>query len=41
MGTIGLDLSGSEYAVSICAKDSGGPYDYELTTNLVNYAKNF
>lgn len=39
MGTIGLDLSGSEYAVSICAKDSGGPYDYELTTRLVNMAK--
>lgn len=39
MGCIGLDLSGSEYAVSICAKDSGGPYDYELTTRLINLAK--
>ncbi|CDR30258.1 Putative aminopeptidase ysdC [Acholeplasma oculi] len=39
MGCIGLDLAGSEYAVSICAKDSGGPYDYELTTRLINLAK--
>src|SRR5690606_19311446 len=39
MGCIGLDLAGSEYAVSICAKDSGGPYDYELTTRLIQMAK--
>lgn len=39
MGVIGLDLAGNEYAVSICAKDSGGPYDYELTTRLINMAK--
>ena len=39
MGCIGSDLTGSEYAVSICAKDSGGPYDYELTTRLINLAK--
>lgn len=39
MGCIGLDLEGNEYAVSICAKDSGGPYDYELTTRLINLAK--
>ena len=39
MGCIGLDLSCSEYQVSICAKDSGGPYDYELTTRLINLAK--
>ncbi|WP_025724736.1 M42 family metallopeptidase [Acholeplasma granularum] len=39
MGTIGLDLAGNEYAVSICAKDSGGPYDYELTTKLIQMAK--
>ena len=25
--------------VSICAKDSGGPYNYELTTELINIAK--
>lgn len=39
MGCVGLDLRGSEYAVSICAKDSGGPYDYELTNRLINLAK--
>ena len=39
MGCIGLDLACTEYDVSICAKDSSGPYDYELTTRLVQYAK--
>lgn len=39
MGCVGLDLAGNEFAVSICAKDSGGPYDYELTTRLINLAK--
>ena len=38
MGCVGLDLAGSEYKVSIAAKDSGGPYDYELTTKLLNLA---
>ena len=39
MGCVGLDLAGNEYAVSICAKDSSGPYDYDLTTKLINLAK--
>lgn len=39
MGCVGLDLAGSEYAVSICAKDSGGPYDYELTGRLIELAR--
>ena len=39
MGCIGDDLSCTEYDVSICAKDSGGPYDYELTSRLVSLAK--
>ena len=39
MGCIGDDLQGSEFKVSICAKDSSGPYDYELTTRLINLAK--
>lgn len=39
MGCIGDDLSCSEYDVSICAKDSGGPYDYNMVTNLVKLAK--
>lgn len=39
MGCIGQDLAGNEYAVSIAAKDSGGPYDYRLTTKLVQLAQ--
>lgn len=39
MGCIGKDLAGNEYEVSICAKDSGGPYSYELTNKLVRLAK--
>lgn len=39
MGAIGDDLNGNEYSVSICAKDSTGPYDYELTNQLINLAK--
>lgn len=39
MGCIGLDLSCTEYDVSICAKDSSGPYDYEMTSKLIEFAK--
>lgn len=39
MGCIGLDLDCTEYDVSICAKDSSGPYDYELTSQLIEFAK--
>ena len=39
MGCIGDDLDCTEYDVSICVKDSSGPYDYDLTTQLANYAK--
>lgn len=39
MGCIGLDLSCTEEMVSICAKDSSGPYDYNMTTELINLAK--
>jgi len=39
MGCIGDDLSCTEEDVSICAKDSGGPYDYNMVTRLVNLAK--
>ena len=39
MGVVGDDLNGSEYTVSICAKDSSGPYDYELTNRLIALAK--
>ncbi|MGL4656475.1 MAG: M42 family metallopeptidase [Sarcina sp.] len=39
MGCIGEDLTCTEYDVSICAKDSGGPYDYNITTDFINLAK--
>ncbi len=39
MGCIGKDLSCTEFDVSICAKDSSGPYDYQMTTKLINLAK--
>ena len=39
MGCIGDDLSCSEHDVSICAKDSGGPYDFNMVTDLVTLAK--
>lgn len=39
MGAIGDDLMGSEYKVSICAKDSGAPYDYQMTTKMIQLAK--
>lgn len=39
MGCIGKDLACSEYDVSICAKDASGPYDYHMTTKLINLSK--
>lgn len=39
MGCIGLDLNCDETMVSICVKDAGGPYDYQMITNLENIAK--
>lgn len=39
MGAIGDDLQTTEYVVSICAKDSSGPYDYDLTNSLIALAK--
>ena len=38
MGCIGKDLACSEYDVSICAKDGRGPYDYDLTSKLIELA---
>ena len=40
MGCVGKDLAGNEFAVSICAKDSGGPYSYDLTSKLIEIANN-
>ena len=39
MGCIGLDLACTEQDVSICPKDSSGPYDYEITSKLIKLAK--
>ncbi len=39
MGCIGKDLSCTEFDVSICAKDSMSPYDYDMTSELINLAK--
>ena len=39
MGCVGADLECTERMVSICAKDSGGPYNYEVTSALVATAK--
>jgi len=39
MGCVGEGLQCSERQVSICAKDSGGPYSYILTGKLIAAAK--
>ena len=39
MGCVGDDLGCTERMVSICAKDSGGPYNYELVSALADTAK--
>ena len=39
MGCVGDDISCTEMQVSICAKDSGGPYDYVMTSELIAISK--
>ena len=39
MGCVGDGLQCREHQVSICAKDSGGPYDYGVVTGLIEAAK--
>lgn len=39
MGCVGDGLSCDERKVSICAKDSGGPYDYAVVKGLIAAAK--
>ena len=41
MGCIGKDLSCTEYDVSICAKDSSGPYDYQMVSELIELSKKY
>ena len=39
MGCVGDGLQCTEKQVSICAKDSGGPYSYEVVSKLIEAAK--
>ena len=39
MGCVGSGLQCTEKQVSICAKDSGGPYSYEVVGKLIESAK--
>ncbi len=39
MGCVGGGITCTEREVSICAKDSGGPYDYAVTSALVETAR--
>ena len=39
MGCIGEDLSCTEFDVSICAKDSSGPYDRDMISSLKTMAE--
>lgn len=39
MGCVGEGLNCTEKQVSICAKDSGGPYSYEIVGKLIEAAK--
>ena len=39
MGCVGDGLQCTEKQVSICAKDSGGPYSYEVVGKLIAAAK--
>jgi len=39
MGCVGDELDCTEMQVSICAKDSGGPYDYAMTGELIALCK--
>ncbi|MBQ7060289.1 MAG: M42 family metallopeptidase [Clostridia bacterium] len=39
MGCVGMGLECKEHQVSICVKDSHGPYNYDLTDRLVKLAQ--
>lgn len=39
MGCVGDGLGCKEHQVSICAKDSGGPYHYDVVSKLISCAK--
>lgn len=39
MGVCGTDQTSDERKVTVCAADSSGPYNYELTRHLINLAE--
>ena len=39
MGCVGKGLACTEKQVSVCVKDSGGPYNYQVVSGLINAAK--
>jgi putative aminopeptidase FrvX len=39
MGCVGEGLECTEHEVSICAKDSGGPYSYPVVSRMIEVAK--
>lgn len=39
MGCVGKGLACTEKQVSVCVKDSGGPYSYKVVSGLINAAK--
>ena len=39
MGCVGEGLQCTEHQVSICAKDKGGPYNYEIVTKLIELSE--
>lgn len=39
MGCVGDEIDCTEQQVSICAKDSSGPYDYDMTSRLIALCK--
>jgi putative aminopeptidase FrvX len=41
MGALGNGQSGDEFSVSICVKDSGGPYHFEMNNKLRRIAEAF
>lgn len=41
MGCVGDDLECTEHMVSICSKDSSGPYDYDITSKLITLAEKY
>ncbi|GAB4521114.1 MAG: M42 family metallopeptidase [Anaerolineae bacterium] len=41
MGAIGQGQTGDEFSVSICAKDGGGPYHFEMTSKVRRLAMEF